>query len=799
MAKREIKNIVRIIVLVVILLAANAFLGYSLAKESEHALTEQIQARMLDVACSAAELLDGDSLETLKAEDAGTPAYEQAMSTLRAFQDNVNLSYIYCVREVGEKSFVFTVDPTVGDPADFGEPVEYTEALGSAAAGTPAVDSIAYEDRWGRFYSAYCPVFDSKGKVASIVAVDFAAAWYEEHTAHIDRLVITSCLASLILALIAVIVVARMSRAEAEHIEGMLKVNRYDSLTGLANMGYFFELATEARKEMLAKDEVPAMLYMGLVGMKLFNQKRGFSKGDDLLKAFADLLAKHFSHERCSRFGQDQFAVSTNAEGLDARINAFIEELPSINGGKSLPVRIGVYLEAPGDDIDVGTACDRAKAASMDGGIAYRSVCRYFSPEMMERVQRRQYFVDNLDRAISEGWIVVYYQPIVRASTGKVCDEEALARWVDPELGTFMPSEFVPVLEDAKLAHKLDLCVLGQMLEKMKRMADAGLHVVSASVNLSRNDFETCDIVEEVRKCVDEAGIERSKINVEITETAIGLDFDFMKEQVERFHDLGFHVWMDDFGSEYSSLDYLQNLPFDLLKLDMSFMQRFDSGEKSKVIVTELVRMAMGLGIDTVAEGVETEEQVEFLRDVGCSKLQGFYFTEPHSPEEILKRYEDGTAIGFEDPAESEYYAALGSVNLYDLSSIARGHEEGLQNYFDMLPMAVAETMENEFAIMRCNKSYLEFMKRVVGNGGVAMRIPYTLAERTSESGFIRAIRECGKQGGRIAIDETMENGYTVHAFANRIAVNPVTGASAVAVAVLAVTSEESEWRAASR
>ena len=199
------------------------------------------------------------------------------------------------------------------------------------------------------------------------------------------------------------------------------------------------------------------------------------------------------------------------------------------------------------------------------------------------------------------------------------------------------------------MIYKLDLYVLDQILEKMINQRQAGLSIVPHSLNLSRADFDSCDIVEEIRKRVDAAGIGRDKLTIEVTESMIGSDFDFMKEQILRFKSLGFQVWMDDFGSGYSSLDVLQSIPFDLLKFDMHFMKLFDKEEKTKIILRELVHMAIGLGIDTLCEGVETSEQVEFLREIGCAKLQGFFFCKPIPFEDILDRYKKGKQIGFED------------------------------------------------------------------------------------------------------------------------------------------------------
>ena len=189
--------------------------------------------------------------------------------------------------------------------------------------------------------------------------------------------------------------------------------------------------------------------------------------------------------------------------------------------------------------------------------------------------------------------------------------------------------------------------------EKIQMQKEAGFRIVPHSVNLSRSDFDSCDIVEEIRKRVDVSGVGRDKITIEITESIIGSDFEFMKQQIHRFQNLGFSVWMDDFGSGYSTLDVLQTLRFDTLKFDMSFLNNLDENENSKIILTEMMKMATSLGVDTVCEGVETAKQAEFLREIGCSKLQGYYFSKPISYEQLLSHYEKGIQIGYENPEDN--------------------------------------------------------------------------------------------------------------------------------------------------
>ncbi len=574
----------------------------------------------------------------------------------------------------------------------------------------------------------------------------------------------------------------------ALHEESILKASYFDYLTGLPSMTYFFELAEAGRSALIAEGKRPALLYMDLVGMKFYNQKYGFAEGDRLLRAFSKLLIQTFSHENCSHFGSDHFAVYTDSEDLEARLRGFFRECHTINEGMSLPVRVGIYPDAM-EPVHASTACDRAKFACDAIRNSINSCFNYYSQNLRDDAERRQYILDNLDRAIAEKWVKVYYQPIVRAVNGRVCDEEALSRWIDPVKGFLSPADFIPTLEDAGVIYKLDLFVLEQVLEKLQIQRDSGLHLVPQSVNLSRSDFDACDIVEEIRQRVDDAGIGRELITIEITESVIGVNFEFMKSQIERFQALGFPVWMDDFGNGYSSLDVLQSLHFDLIKFDMGFMKRLDEGDKGKIVLTELVKMVTSLGIDTVCEGVETEKQVRFLQEIGCSKLQGYYYTRPIPLEEVLARYREGRQIGFENPEESAYFEAIGRVNLFDLNVIASEEVDAFQNFFNTLPMAIMEIRDGKVRFVRSNQSYRDFMKRFFDIRLSDMSQEFTDAPFGPGSEFMNLVRRCCSNGTKAFYDEKMPDGSVVHSFARRISVNPVTGTTAAAVAVLSITA----------
>ena len=577
----------------------------------------------------------------------------------------------------------------------------------------------------------------------------------------------------------------RMRDQIKDYVENLNHQIYYDKLTDLPNMRHFFKLSAAEKIRLLESGESPATMYFDIIGMKNINRQYGFEAGDRMICEFAEILSGQFGRWRVCRYSGDHFAAVTSEKDCESQLQELFRKCDKANDGKGIQVRAGVY---PGslEMVDDNLACDRAKYACDQNRGSYISCFSVFDEAMLKRGEVYRYVINNLDKAISEQWLQVYYQPIVRAANGKVCDEEALSRWIDPVAGFLSPGDFIPALEESKLIYKLDLYVVDRILEKLKRQADAGMYLVPQSVNLSRMDFDSCDIVEEIRRRVDDAGIDRSLLTIEITESVIGSDFDFMKQQVIRFQEMGFQVWMDDFGSGYSSLDVLQNIRFDLIKFDMRFMDGFDSGEEGKIILTEMAKMALGLGVEMVCEGVEQEEQVEFLREIGCTKIQGYYYGKPIPFEKILELKEQGRDLGLENPEESGYYSTIGRINLYDMGMLTAEGDESLNRYFDTLPMCIMEVNGDKMRYNRCNKSYRDFLKRTLGIRFSTQDINYF--EKQGEPGwiFMSAVMRCSRDGKEAVVDEKVGD-TTIHTFMRRVAVNPVTGTAAVAAAVLAV------------
>ncbi len=575
---------------------------------------------------------------------------------------------------------------------------------------------------------------------------------------------------------------------DALHESSYTNANQYDYLTGLPNMTYFFEIAEAGKARAQKRGIRPIMMYMNFSGMKFYNMNHGFAEGDKLLQSFAKMLAKIYGSKNCCRISADHFTVHTEQDVLENKLQQMLNAYSEMNSESTLPLHIGIYV-GQNENIHTSIAIDRAKLACSSLSGRYETAVRYYDKNLSDDSANKQYIIENIDRALSEKWIKAYFQPIVRTVNERVCDVEVLARWIDPEKGFLPPINFIPALEDTGLIYKLDLYMVDQVIKSIKKQQNDGVKIVPYSINLSRSDFDNCDMVEEIRKRIDEAGIDHDKITIEITESILGSDFEFIKKQIERFQDLGFPVWMDDFGSGYSSLNILQSIRFDLIKFDMKFMRQLDENENGRVLLAELMRMATSLGLDTVCEGVETEEQVLFLREIGCSKLQGFYFGKPEPFEPIFKKYKENALLENENPDESGYYESISRVNLYDLGVIISENENTTNNVFNMLPVAILETDQDQdtYRYLRSNRSYQDFAKRFFN---IDILSGQTI-HGSYKSGYIKSfnslIRECCDTGSNAFFDEVMPDGSTVHAFMRRIDVNPVTGNAAVALAILSI------------
>ncbi len=567
--------------------------------------------------------------------------------------------------------------------------------------------------------------------------------------------------------------------------ESLIRENYYDMLTGLPNMSYFLRLADSWKKEIIKEKRIPTMLYFDLIGMKYFNDKYGLSEGDKLLRELAFLLKKYFSNENCCRLGQDHFAAYTCVENITEILDEIFDKLKSLNNGNTLPLRVGIYRDIF-EPIAASAAIDRAKLACDEDRSRVASWYNFYDSRLRSKFLQREYIINNYQRAMDEGWIKPFYQPIIRTINGRVCDEEALARWVDPARGIISPEIFIPVLEDAKLIHHVDLRIIEKVLENLKLREKMNIQPVPVSINLSRYDFQLCDIIDEICKRVDASGVSRDMITLEITESVADVDSNHLKEQIRKLHDAGFKVWMDDFGSGYSSLNILQEFDFDLIKFDMKFMREFDTAYKNHIILTEIMRMATKLRIDTVTEGVETKEQVSFLKEIGCDKIQGFYFSKPMPFEMIAEYYQNGIGIEIENHDETNYFETVSRTNLND-PTVNEDYRSEVSEYFSVVPMGILEVENDDFYVIRHNKTYMNFLVKTNFIEEDQISEKRNKLKRKPESNFIDIVNKTIASGEWETLVNSHENGYEINSFVRKIAVNPKTGAYAIIVIILSV------------
>lgn len=401
-----------------------------------------------------------------------------------------------------------------------------------------------------------------------------------------------------------------------------------DRLTNLPNRR-FLEIfgMEEVAKLRLAKKQ-PVCITLNIAGMSVYNNLYGLKKGDQLLRELSELLVSEIKRGYVYYNMDDHFLIITVAEGIDEKIKEIHEKFVNLAQNEAVDLQFGLY-QILDDDQNIMTIAHRANQAMKEIGHDRRVYVKKYDPEVEEENLEESYFLNNFSRAMDEGWLTAYFQPICSAKDGKTASYEALARWQDPEKGLVSPAAFIPVIEKHHLTYYLDMYMLREVVAKLQQWKKRGLDLKPVSVNLAHEDFEMPNLVEKINNLVTGAGLSRSLIKIEITEWDLSNNTSRLKEQIDQLRSYGFEVWMDDFGSGYSSLNALNDYNFDLVKIDMVFVRHLDDGPLNRLLIPEIAKVAHKLGLKVLAEGVETEEQRDFLRDAGCDLLQGFLFSKP--------------------------------------------------------------------------------------------------------------------------------------------------------------------------
>ena len=401
----------------------------------------------------------------------------------------------------------------------------------------------------------------------------------------------------------------------------------YDELTGLPNFTKFIETAQKVISH-TNETERFAMIYANLANTSTLNSLYGFMTGNRLIRQTGELFAKEFGSELCCRPSGDHFMAVCVADDAKAHCETILEEAKGLHEKWITRMHMGIHVIDDGDE-PIIIACDKAKHAADREKGTHASTITTFSERMSHELAMKSYVLSNIESAITDGQLQVWYQPVIDTRDRDMAEREALARWILPSGEMISPVRFIPVLEDAKVLVMLDIYVMREVARDLAARRERGEAMPKTSINLSRIDFESADVVNEIARAMDERAIPHDRICVEITESTAITDYYYMHKQMRRLKELGFEIWIDDFGSGFSSFDTLQELEFDLLKIDMSLIRNIPKSKKSKTVVKSIVGMAKKMGLDTLAEGVETQNQRDFLTEIGCGKLQGYLYGRP--------------------------------------------------------------------------------------------------------------------------------------------------------------------------
>ncbi len=420
---------------------------------------------------------------------------------------------------------------------------------------------------------------------------------------------------------------------EAKKDEKLIHDAIYDHLGDIYNVKYLTDVVRLYNDVNPKKNENKMYLFLNIFNFRVINDRLGFETGDEFIVNFSKRLNEVFNDELVARLSDDHFVAFTSCDTYKYKIREVKEIVKELSGGLFINLKVGGYKPEPNESPN--RAIDKARYAC--GMIKRKTEVDYmeYDNTLHEKVNKRQYIVNNIDKAVENGWIVPYYQPVVWSDSKELCGAEALARWIDPEYGFLSPADFIPVLEETRLIHKLDYCIIESVCKNMREALDKGREIVPISVNFSRLDFELMDVISVLEYNLTKYNIDKKYLHIEITESAISDTVDHLNKTISRLKEEGYSIWLDDFGSGYSSLNVLKDYDFDVIKIDMKFLSNFESNDKTKDILDCIVQLADRLNMKTLTEGVETKEQAEFLEKIGCGRLQGYLFGKPFKLEDF--------------------------------------------------------------------------------------------------------------------------------------------------------------------
>ncbi|HEY2978236.1 MAG TPA: EAL domain-containing protein [Burkholderiaceae bacterium] len=418
----------------------------------------------------------------------------------------------------------------------------------------------------------------------------------------------------------------------------------HDALTGLASRPLLQERLAHAIQRAARQNNRVAVMFLDLDRFKHINDSLGHSTGDMLLRACADRLRESVrDSDTVARFGGDEFVLvledlNSVADVITPLTKVLSRLRPSFEvNGRELPTTASIGISVfPDDGQDVETLLMNADAAMYRAKETGPGNHHFWSASMDAQGQERLALQSGLPRALERAELFLVYQPKLDIATGKITGVEALMRWRHPSLGLISPLQFIPIAEDTGLIDSFGHWALEVACRDARKWQDQG-HRLEVSVNLSARQLDRPRLADEVAKVLAGARLDPGQLQLEITESGVMRNPDRAAARLRELRDLGVSLAIDDFGTGYSSLSYLRSFPLDTLKIDRSFIKDLPTDEDAAALTAGIIALAHRLRMKVVAEGVETLEQMGYLRVNGCDELQGYYLSKPISADEMSR------------------------------------------------------------------------------------------------------------------------------------------------------------------
>ena len=492
---------------------------------------------------------------------------------------------------------------------------------------------VIFYNRVGK-YMYTTPLGVNDWFLMDVVPVDFM----ESTSNHIIRRTYLVCA---ILAVTCIVIAVMIFWGERKKKQQMQNLLYKDDLTGGRTL-VKFKLDVEPKVN--EYHDKCAFVMMDLDDFKLVNELFGYEEGDKVLRYIFEAIQNNCEKDECLGRGVgDRYYMLLHFETkkeIEERILKMTEQVQKCciaNASEYIlhPVFGIYYVDKYDEDVE-----DMLNCATLAHNLAKQErdcIYKIYTDILKERIVNKKQLSDQIEHACDNHEFVVYYQPKYESKTQTLVGAEALVRWRKPNGSMISPGLFIPLAEESGFICKLDVYMFREVCLAQKRWLDKGLDIVPISVNLSRRHLDNPDFIDEYKRIIDESGVPIQYVQLEITESAMFEKQEDFIEIMEKLHQLGFMILMDDFGTGYSSLMMLKSIPVDVMKLDKSFVDDYDD-VRGEQIIRCVMKMAKDLSIGITAEGVETKEQFEFLKSIGCDTIQGYYFARPMPEDEFEAR-----------------------------------------------------------------------------------------------------------------------------------------------------------------